>query len=82
MVAKVRTVVRNKRRLTVRETADDCGLKKVRKGHGFEATEAIKRNSTKTLLDIPKEEFAKGFQQWQKRWAKGVAAEWNYVEDN
>jgi len=27
-----------------------------------------------TLLDIPKEEFAKCFQQWQKRWAKCVAA--------
>jgi len=39
------------------------GLKKVLKGHRFEATEDIKRNSTKTLLDIPKEEFAKCFQQ-------------------
>jgi len=46
-------------------------LKKVLKEHRFEATEDIKRNSTKTLLDIPKEEFAKCFQQWQKRWAKG-----------
>jgi hypothetical protein len=57
-------------------------LKKVLKGKGFEATEDIKRNSTKKLLDIPKEEFAKYFQQWQKRWAKCVAAEGNYVEDN
>jgi len=31
------------------------GLKKVLKGHRFEATEDIKRNSTKTLPDIPKE---------------------------
>ena len=38
-------------------------LKKVLKGYLFEATEDIKRNSTKTLLDIPKEEFAKCFQQ-------------------
>jgi len=29
-------------------------LKKVLKGHRFEATENIQRNSTKTLLDIPK----------------------------
>ena len=57
-------------------------LKKVLKGHRFEATEDIKRNSTKTLLDIPKEEFAKCFQHWQKRWAKYVAAEGNYVEDS
>jgi len=57
-------------------------LKKVLKGHRFEATEDIKQNSTKTLLDIPKEEFAKCFQQWQKRWAKCVAAEGNYVEDS
>jgi len=57
-------------------------LKKVLKGHQFEATEDIKRNLTKTLLDIPKEEFAKCFQQWQKQWAKCVAAEGNYVEDN
>ena len=57
-------------------------LKKVLKGHRFEATEDIKRNSTKTLLGIPKEEFAKCFQQWQQRWAKCVAAEGNYVEDN
>jgi hypothetical protein len=33
-------------------------LKKVLKGHRFEATEDINRNSTKTVLDIPKEEFA------------------------
>ena len=57
-------------------------LKKVLKGHRFEATEDIKRNSTKTLLDIPKEGFAKCFQQWQKRWTKCIAAEGNYVEDN
>ena len=57
-------------------------LKKVLKGHWFEATEDIKRNSMKTLLDIPKEEFAKCFQQWQKRWPKCVAGEGNYVEDN
>jgi len=56
-------------------------LKKVPKEHRFEAAEDIKRNSAKTLLDIPKEEFAKCFQQWQKRWAKCVAAEGNYVED-
>ena len=57
-------------------------LKKVLKEHRFEATEDIKRNSTKILLDIPKEEFAKCFQQWQKRWAKCVAVEGNYDEDN
>jgi len=57
-------------------------LKKVLKGHRFEATEDIKRNSMKKLLDIPKEEFAKCSQQWQKRWAKCVAAEGYYVEDN
>ena len=56
-------------------------LKKVLKGHRFEATEDIKRNSTKTLLYIPKDEFAKCFQRWQKRWAKCVATEGNYVED-
>ena len=44
--------------------------------------EDIKWNPTKTLLDVPNEEFAKCFQQWQKRWAKCVAAEGNYVEDN
>ena len=57
-------------------------LKKVLKGHRFEATEYIRGNSTKTLLDIPKEEFAKCFQQWQQRWVKCVAAKGNYVEDN
>ena len=57
-------------------------LKKVLKGHRFEATEDIKRNSTKGLLEVPKEEFAKCFQQWQKCSAKCVAAEGNYVEDN
>ena len=57
-------------------------LKKVMKGHRFEATKDIKRNSTKTLSDIPKEEFAKCFQQWQQRWAKCIVAEGNYVEDN
>jgi len=57
-------------------------LKKALKGHRFQATEDIKRNSMKTLLDIPKEEFAKCFQQWQKRWANCVAVEGNYVEEN
>jgi len=57
-------------------------LKKVLKGHQFEAMEDIKRNSMKTQIDILKEEFAKCFQRWQKRWAKCVAAEGNYVEDN
>jgi len=57
-------------------------LKKVLKGHRIEAMEDIKRNSTKTLLYIPKEEFAKCLQQWQQRWAKCVAAEGNYVEYN
>ena len=57
-------------------------LNKVLKGHRFEATEDIKQNSMKTLLDIAKEEFTKCFQQWQQRWAKCVAAEGNYVEDN
>jgi len=57
-------------------------LKKVLKGHRFEATEGIKRISTKTLLDIQKEEFTKSFKQWQKRWAKCVAAEGNCVGDN
>jgi len=36
-------------------------LKKVLKGHRFEATEDIKRNSTKTLLDIPKKGARKMF---------------------
>ena len=57
-------------------------LKKVLKGHQFEATEDIKWNSTKTPLDIPKQEFAKCFQQCQQCWAKCVAAEGNYVEDS
>ena len=57
-------------------------LKKVLKGHRFEATEDIKGNSTKTLLDILKDEFAKCFQQWQQCWVKCVAAEGNCVEDN
>jgi len=57
-------------------------LENVLKGHRFEATEDIKRNSTKKLLDILKEEFARCFQQWQKRWAYCVAAEGYYVEDN
>jgi len=50
-------------------------FKKVLKGHRFEATEDIKRNWTKTLLDIPKEELAKCFQQWQKLWAEWITAE-------
>ena len=57
-------------------------LKEVLKGHRLEATEDIKRNLTKTLLDIPKEEFANCFQQWNKRWAMSVAAEGNYAEGN
>jgi len=34
------------------------------------------------ILDIPKKEFAKCFQQWQQCWAKCAAAEGNFVEDN
>ena len=57
-------------------------LKRILKGRRFKATGDIKRNSTKTLLDILKDEFAKCFQQWQKCWSKCVAAEGNYVEDS
>jgi len=57
-------------------------LKKVLNGHRYKATEDIKQNSTKTLLDIPKEEFAKCFEQLQKGWAKCVAAEGNCAEDS
>jgi len=57
-------------------------LKKLLKGHRFGKKEDIKRNLTKKLLDIPKEKFTNCFQQWQKRWAKCVAAEGNYVKDN
>jgi len=56
-------------------------LRKVLKGHWFEATEYIKWNLAKTLLEIPKEEFAKCFQQWQKH-ANCVAAEGYCFEDN
>jgi len=57
-------------------------LKKVLKGHRFEATEDIKRNSTMALLDIPKEELAKCFQQWQKTLGEVCSCEGNYAEDN
>jgi len=57
-------------------------LKKVLKGHRFETTEDMKQNSANTLSDILKEEFAKCFQQWQKRWAKCVTAEGNCVENS
>ena len=56
-------------------------IKNVLIGQRFEATEVIKRNSKKTLIDIPKEEFTKFFQQWQQRWANCVVAEGNCVED-
>jgi hypothetical protein len=56
-------------------------VKKVLKGHSFEATEDIKQNST-TLLDMAKEDFAKCFQLWQKHWAKCVTVEGNCVEDS
>jgi len=57
-------------------------LKKVLKGHRFEATEDIKRNLTKTPVSITEEELAKCFQPWQKCWAMCVAAEGNNIEDN
>ena len=57
-------------------------VKKALEGHRFVATEDTKWNSTKTLVDIPKEEFTKCSQQWQKCWAKCVAAEGNFIEDN
>jgi len=55
-------------------------LKKVLKGRRFEAMEDIK-HSTKTVLDIPKEEFTKCFQQWQQRWAHCLAADVTCVDN-
>ena len=39
-------------------------------------------HQTKFDEDIPKEVFAKCFQQWQQCWAKCLAAEGKYVEEN
>ena len=57
-------------------------LKEVLKGHRFEAKEDIKRNSTKDIIRHPEREVRKMFPTVQKRCAKCVAAEGNYVEDN
>jgi len=58
------------------------GLRKFWKDTDLRQRRTSNEIRRKTLLDIPKEEFAKCFQYWQQRWAKCVAAEGNYVEDN
>jgi transposase len=60
--------------LTPRHFSLFTRLKKFLNGHQFKATEDIKRNSTKTLLDSLKNDFAKCFQEWQKLWAMCATA--------
>jgi len=70
----------------------------VRKGHvGHWIKKKFKKSSERTpicgnggqqtkfdedTIRHPERGVRKCFQQWQKRWAKCVAAEGNYVEDN
>ena len=55
-------------------------LKSTLKGHRFDTIDKIQKNSMNELFTIPKEEFQKVFQSWQKRWERCVAGEGNYFE--
>lgn len=55
-------------------------LKMPLKGTRFQTREDIMQNATDHLRAIPKEDFQRCFQQWQKRWEKCVAAQGDYFE--
>jgi len=57
-------------------------LKRVLKGHRFEANGGHQTKFDEDTIRHPEIGVRKCFQQWQKCWAKCVAAEGNYVEDN
>lgn len=57
-------------------------LKHTLKGHRFEGVESIKQNATRELKSIPQSDYQKCYEQWQYRWAKCVAAEGMYFEED
>ena len=55
-------------------------LKRPLRGHRFDSIEEIKTESLKALKAIPKEDFAKCFDDWKIRWHKCIAVEGDYFE--
>jgi len=57
-------------------------IKSTLKRRRFQDTEDIQKNVTTALKAIPQQEFQKCFQHWQHRWAKCIAAQGEYFEDD
>jgi transposase len=49
-------------------------LKSTLKGLRFATIEAIKENSQRDLKAVPKQAFQDCFQNWKKRWGRGVSS--------
>ncbi|GFG32350.1 hypothetical protein Cfor_10994 [Coptotermes formosanus] len=50
------------------------------KGSRFDRVERIQRESQNVLGTLREQDFQHAFQQWQRRWDRGVAAQENYFE--
>ena len=55
-------------------------LKTALRGHCFDTIEEIQAESQKALKAIPEIEFNKCFDDWKKRWHKGIISRRDYFE--
>jgi [histone H3]-lysine36 N-dimethyltransferase SETMAR len=55
-------------------------LKTPLKGRRFQSVDEIKKNTTKQLMAISKNEFSECFQKWQERWNKCIQSQGDYFE--
>ena len=55
-------------------------LKRPMKGRRFTTIEEIKTASLEELKTIPKSAYEKCFEDWKKRWHKGIVSEGDYFE--
>ncbi|XP_014480147.1 PREDICTED: putative uncharacterized protein FLJ37770 [Dinoponera quadriceps] len=97
-VEKVKEMVMNNRRLTVREVADDVGISIGSCHEIFSNVLGMKRVAAKfhnisllvreflaknnTLKAIPKIEFEKCFEDWKKRWHKCIISNGDYFKSD
>jgi hypothetical protein len=56
------------------------GMKSKLKGHRFQDVTEIQEQSLTVLHAIPKSQFQRCFQQWQKRWTRCINSEGEYFE--
>ena len=57
-------------------------VKNIMRGEHFVAVDTIKRETTKLLMELTKEDMQHYFQEWEKRWTKCILLRGEYFEDD